>query len=107
VPESIEQKVLSRIYGNGKGLAFSKTDFTGLGSRSAIESSLFWLKNLKTIRSALRGLYDYPRYSEILEHNVGPDVDQIAHALAWRIQPDGATAQNLLGLSTQVPAQTI
>jgi hypothetical protein len=26
---------------------------------------------------------------------------------AWRIQPDGATAQNLLGLSTQVPARVV
>jgi predicted NodU family carbamoyl transferase len=38
-------------------------------------------------------------------------MDQVAHALArkfaWRIQPDGATAQNLLGLSTQVPARIV
>jgi hypothetical protein len=40
-----------------------------------------------------------------------PDVDKTAHALArkfaWRIQPNGATAQNLLGLSTQVPAHAV
>ena len=38
-------------------------------------------------------------------------MDQVAHALArkfaWRIQPDGATAQNLLGLSNQVPARIV
>ncbi|MEP7355344.1 MAG: DUF6088 family protein [Acidobacteriota bacterium] len=56
----------------------------------------------------MRGVYDYPRHSDFLEMKVSPDIDQVAHALArkfaWRIQPDGATAQNLLGLSTQVPA---
>jgi hypothetical protein len=42
---------------------------------------------------------------------MSPNIDQVAHALArkfaWRIQPDGATAQNLLGLSTQVPARVV
>ena len=56
----------------------------------------------------LRGVYDYPGYSNFLEQQLSPDINQVAHALArrfgWRIQPDGSTAQNLLGLSTQVPA---
>ena len=42
---------------------------------------------------------------------MSPDIDQIARALArkfrWRIQPSGATALNLLGLSTQVPARAV
>lgn len=61
------------------------------------------------IRRPLRGIYDYPRYSEILKEQLSPDLDQVAHAIArkfgWRIQPDGATSQNLLGLSTQVPGR--
>lgn len=59
----------------------------------------------------IRGVYDYPRYSKLLQKAVVPDLDQVAHALArkfgWRIQPDGATAQNLLGLSTQIPARIV
>jgi hypothetical protein len=42
---------------------------------------------------------------------VSPDIDQVAQALArkfgWRIQPGGAMAQNLQGLSTQVPARAV
>jgi hypothetical protein len=42
---------------------------------------------------------------------LSPDTDQVARALArkfnWRIQPSGATALNLLGLSTQVPARAV
>jgi hypothetical protein len=57
------------------------------------------------------GIYDYPRHSKALGGPTSPDIDQIAHALArkfaWRIQPNGATAQNLLGLSTQLPAHAV
>ena len=31
--QSIEDKVIARIYGYGRGWAFSQTDFTDLGSR--------------------------------------------------------------------------
>ncbi len=35
--QTIEQKILSRIYGNGRGWAFSQADF---GTRSAIDQTL-------------------------------------------------------------------
>lgn len=61
------------------------------------------------IRRVLRGLYDSPGHSDLLDSVLSPDIDQVASALArkfgWRIQPSGPTAQNLLGLSTQVPAR--
>jgi hypothetical protein len=107
--QTIEDKIVSRIYGHGRGWAFSKADFADLGSRSAIDSALSRREKHGLIRRVIRGIYDYPRHSKILHKSVSPDIDQVAHALArkfaWRIQPDGATAQNLLGLSTQVPAR--
>lgn len=64
-----------------------------------------------TIRRVMRGVYDYPRYSELLQQPLAPDVHQVAQALArkfgWRIHPDGAAAMNLLGLSTQLPSQFV
>lgn len=109
--QSIGHKALSRIYGNRRGWAFSQADFADLGSRSAVDSSLFRLEKKGVIRRVIRGVYDYPRFSELLKKTVVPDIDQVANALArkfgWRIQPDGATAQNLLGLSTQVPARIV
>lgn len=109
--KGIEDKILSRIYGNGRGWAFSQADFADLGARSTVDSALHRREKEKLIRRIIRGIYDYPRHSELLKKTVGPDIDQVAHALArkfgWRIQPDGATAQNLLGLSTQVPAGVI
>ena len=109
--QSPENKTLSRIFASGRGWAFSQSDFANLGPRSSIDSSLYKLEGSNKIRRVLRGIYDYPRCSDFLKKSVSPDLDQVLHALArkfaWRIQPDGATAQNLLGLSTQVPAQII
>ena len=109
--KTIDEQLVSRIYGNGRGWAFSQADFADLGSRPAIDLTLYRREKEGLIRRVIRGIYDYPRYSKVLEKTVSPDINQVAHALArkfgWRIQPDGATAQNLLGLSTQVPASIL
>src|SRR5258708_130224 len=109
--QAIEQQILSRIYGNGRGWAFSQVDFADLGPRPTIDSTLHRRERERVIRRVIRGIYDYPRNSTALKGRVSPDIDQVAYALArkfaWRIQPDGATAQNLLGLSTQVPARVV
>jgi hypothetical protein len=111
IEQAIEEHIVSRIYGNGRGWAFSQADFADLGSRSAIDLALHRREKEGLIRRVLRGIYDYPRFSRVLAKLVSPDIDQVAHALArkfgWRIQPDGPTAQNLLGLSTQVPAKVV
>ena len=104
--QSVEQKVVSRIYGTGRGWAFSQSDFADLGSRVAISKSLQRLAAKGTIRRAIRGIYDYPESSKRLNVMLNPDLDQVARALArknrWNIQPTGAAALNLLGLSTQI-----
>jgi hypothetical protein len=109
--QSIEHKLLMRIRGKGMGWAFCQHDFTGLASRSAIDLALHRLVRKGAIRRVMRGVYDYPRFSTLLKQELSPDTDQTARALArkfgWRIQPGGPVAQNLLGLSTQVPARIV
>jgi len=109
--QAIEKSISSRIYGNGRGWLFSQSDFADLGGRSTIDSALHRLEQNGTIRRVIRGIYNYPQFSELLSQELSPDIDQVAHALArkfgWRIQPGGAVAQNLLGLSTQVPARAV
>lgn len=106
--QAIEQKILSRIYGRGRGWAFTKTDFVADFGEANIHKALSALTQVGTIRRVCVGVYDYPRQSELLGQ-LGPDIDQVAQALArkfnWRIQPSGDTALNLLGLSTQVPGK--
>jgi hypothetical protein len=111
IQQTVEKKILSRIYGNGRGWAFSQADFADLGPRPTIDSALLRRERQGLLRRVIRGIYDYPRQSKAVPGPLSPDIDQVANALArkfvWRIQPDGATAQNLLGLSTQVPARVV
>jgi hypothetical protein len=109
--QSIEYKVISRIYGHQRGWVLSKNDFLDIAGDAAIRKALSRLEEKGTIRRVLRGVYDYPRISTLLNEAMGPDLDELASALArksgWRIQPSENTALNLLGLSTQVPAQSV
>jgi hypothetical protein len=66
---------------------------------------------MSTIRRVLRGIYDFPKHGTLLNKPLSADLDAVANALArkfgWRIQITGASALNLLGLSTQVPARAV
>ena len=102
--QAIKNKALNRIYGHGRGWAFSSKDFHDLGR---VDMALTRHMEAGTIRRVIRGIYDYPRFSELLNQQLAPDIHQVAQALArkfgWRIQPDGTAAMNLIGISTQVP----
>jgi hypothetical protein len=108
--QSIEDKIISRIYGKGRGWCFTPRDFLDLGSAESVRIALFRLVRKRSIRRLANGLYDYPREHEQLGL-ISPSPDAIAQALssrdAIRIQPSGAYATNLLGLSEQVPAKIV
>jgi hypothetical protein len=62
------------------------------------------------IRRLAQGLYEYPRVHGVLG-TLPPQVDQVASAIAEKngiqIQPTGAYAANLIGLTTQVPGRIV
>ena len=99
------------IRGRGRGSVFSQRDLVYLGSRAAIDKALQRLERTGVIRRLCRGLYAYPRHSSVLGRELSPDIEQVAQALArkfgWRIQPSGPVAQNIIGLSNQVPARSV
>jgi hypothetical protein len=103
------KKILQKIYGHGRGWVFFLKDFLDIASYTAIRQSLTRLKQQGTIRRLTQGVYDYPYFSTLLNAPSSPDPNAIALAIArvngWTILPTGDTALNLLGLSTQVPAQ--
>jgi hypothetical protein len=106
--QMIIEKVLARIYGKKRGWCFTPKDFLDLGGASAVWQALRRLEQKGTIRKVLRGVYDYPMANTFLEGFAAPDPGRVALAIArsnqWTIVPDGNTALNLLGLSTQVAA---
>lgn len=109
--QSIANKILSRVHGRGRGWAFSTNDFISEFTREQIDNALSNLTKDGKIRRVYRGIYDYSKYSTILDQYLSPNFDQVAQAMArkfnWRIQPSGDAALNLLGLSTQVPGRII
>jgi hypothetical protein len=106
--KSIESKIFRRIIGKKKGWVFAPSHFLDLGNRAAVDQALSRLVRSGDIRRLARGLYDYPRKHPDFGE-MPPNVNRITVALAekdnLKIQPSGAYAANLLGLSDQVPAK--
>jgi len=76
----------------------------------AVDQTLGRLTKAGVIRRLTRGLYDYPSKHPDFG-DLPPNYDRVAQALVGRdnlkIQPSGAYAANLLGLTEQVPAKIV
>ncbi len=109
-PNSIDQQILNAITILGQGAVFVPTDFLTLGSRQTVDIVLYRLVRKRTIRRLTRGIYDFPKEHPKLG-TLQPSPEKIAEALVGRdctrIQPTGAYAANILGLSEQVPAKVV
>lgn len=109
-PQSIDSRLLAAIHGRGRGSVFVPADFLDLGSREAIDIALHRLARKGTIRRLARGVYDFPKQHPVLGL-LSPSAETVARALAGRdrtrLQPAGAYAANVLGLSEQVPAKAV
>ncbi len=108
--QTIENTIKSKIYGHGRGWVFTPKNFIGLGSSGSIRQVLFNLHKEKVIRRIAQGIYDYPRKHAVLG-TLSPSVDKIVKAISekndFRIQPSGAYAANMIGLSDQVPGRVV
>jgi hypothetical protein len=107
---SIEKSIISRIGANPKGACFTPKAFLDLGSPEAVRIALHRMEKRGIIRRLARGLYDVPTQHPTIGL-LSPHPDQVAKALAERdaarLQPSGAYAANILGLSEQVPARIV
>jgi predicted transcriptional regulator of viral defense system len=107
---SIEKRIVTRIQRKGRGWCFTPKVFLDLGSPESVRISLYRLQKRGTVRRLARGLYDFPRQHTTIGL-LSPSPDEVAKAMseryAARIQPSGAYAANLLGLSDQVPARIV
>lgn len=96
--------IKERLKQMDKGSVFTTSDFLDIASTDAINKALSRLNEDSVIRRVLQGVYDYPKYSDLLKEFVGANPEKIAEALArkynWTIGPCGDTALNLLHLST-------
>ena len=105
----LQEKIEKKIEQMGRGWAFSRKDISDIAPSGPVGVILSRLVARGMIRRIGRGLYDYPKKSDLVDEFLPPEIDQAARAIArkhrWTITPDGATAANTLGLSKQVPAK--
>lgn len=109
--QSAIDNIFNRIKHKGRGATYTTKDFLDLGVRDVIDQSLSRLNKRGKIRRIIPGIYDFPRINDKLGGQLSPDIDKVAKAIArknsMRIMISGARAVNKIGLSTQVPAQTV
>ena len=107
---SIEKTIASRIESRKRGACFTPNAFLDLGSPEAVRIALHRLEKRGDVRRLARGLYDFPIHHPTIGL-LSPNPDKVAKALserdASRLQPSGAYAANVLGLSEQVPARIV
>lgn len=107
--DSIGCQVFERIASGSRDQVYIANDFLDIGEYNAVRQALLRLEKAEKIQRIMRGVYYYPRYSELIEEYEAPSPSRVAQALArkfnWTIAPCGDTALNQLGLSTQVPAK--
>ncbi len=102
-----EKQLISRVRARGKGFVFSAKLFTSLADDSAsVRTALTRLVQKKLIRRLAHGLYDLPEVHPKLGALM-PSTEKVIEAIktaeAIQVQPTGAYAANLLGLSSQIP----
>lgn len=107
--DSITHQVMERIESGSRDNVYIASDFFDLGEYNAVRQALLRLEKAGKIQKIMRGVYYYPRYSELIQEYETPSPNKVAEAIArkfnWTIAPCGDTALNMLGLSTQVPAK--
>ncbi len=109
--QSVADKIIKMIRAKGRGQVYTNKQFLDIGSRVAVDKALSRLTKRGLIRRIIPGIYDYPRINPKLGGILSPSQDKVAQAIAEkngiRIQPTGALAANILGLTNQVPAKKV
>lgn len=105
--DQIEQKIRELKPGS---IIFTE-DFQEYGSPGAVKVALHRMVKKGLLRTIARGIYTKPKFSKLLNQDVLPSAEQVATAIAERdkarLLPTGVYAQNILGLSAQVPLKLV
>jgi hypothetical protein len=107
---TIENKIFERMKKAKRGLVFFASDFTAYSNSKTSSKALARLTKQGKIMRVGRGIYTIPRKSKFFGR-VSSGIEEIVRGIARRdkvrIMPSGLFAENLLGLSTQVPMKIV
>ena len=110
--ESIDDKILNSVMKRGRGVVFSTEEYAHYGDPDAVQKALSRMARKGVLLRVCHGIYCYPKIDKELGlGQLFPSYEDIAQVIAKRdkvrIFPAGALAQNMLGLSTQVPMNVV
>lgn len=110
--DSTQKSIKARIIKGGRGKCIFSQDFAAYGTQNAVRLAFFRLVQEGMLIRVAQGIYWYPKIDKVLGLGILlPDTDTIAYAIAARdnahIVPEANAALNMLGFSTQVPANTV
>lgn len=110
--KSTKDIVMTRISRGGRGRILFLQDMDGVAEHESVKKAFQRLTKEGVLVRLTQGIYWYPKYDD--ELGLGmlmPSRDDIVRAIARRdkirVAPNAPFAQNALGLSTQVPANTV
>ena len=108
---SIDDQIEQIVRVAEPGRIFFVEDFDGIGSQSAIHTTLHRMTKRGLLARLAQGIYAKPRISELLNREVLPSAEDVAMAIARRdrarVLPSGSYAMHVLGLSTQIPLKLV
>ena len=106
--QDYSDQIKERLEESDDGTLFVMSDFADIAPNNAANRVILRLLDENRLRAIMRGIYQKPKVNPLLGECEEPTSDEVASALSrkngWTICPNGDTALNLLGLSTQVPA---
>ncbi|MDR1181325.1 MAG: DUF6088 family protein [Bacteroidales bacterium] len=110
--QSTVNKIENEIKRRRRGRIYFADDFTPFGTSEAIKKALLRFEKSGMLIRLAHGIYLYPSIDKRLGLGVlYPSVEDVAKEIARRdkarIVPTGLYALNVLGLSTQVPANIV
>ena len=110
--QSVYNEIKRRIEYAKRGTLFFPDGFASLGSSDAVRSALVRLCRANILIRVAQGIYYYPKIDTKWGSGIiPPSIEDIAESIAKRdkvrIAPTGAYVLNLLGLSTQIPANIV
>lgn len=92
------KRIRERVLSAENGMVFTTSDFADIADSDTVRQSLNRLVNSGILRRVFRGVFEKPKYSNLLKEYVATDPNAVANALArsyhWTIAPYGNTALN-------------
>ena len=110
--QSSYKRIKEEVESSKRGSLFFPDMFTLAGSSDAVRSALVRLCQEGVLMRVAHGIYCYPKIDEKWGSGIiSPSIEEIANGIAKRdkvrIAPSGAYVLNLLGMSTQIPANVV